>query len=96
MCFAQNPQSMANVSHVPSKRAAALLAVPPSTTIAPSSYPTIADTATNTNYNTDRPQSNQIMLLLDKKSLATNTSSALTQEDPTLQVQPVCNTITIT
>ena len=31
------------------------------------------------------------MLLLDKKSLATNTSSALTQEDPTLQVQPVCN-----
>ena len=32
--FAQNPQSMANVSHVPSKRAAALLAVPPSTTIA--------------------------------------------------------------
>ena len=39
MCFAQNPQSMANVSHVPSKRAAALLAVPPSTTIAPSSCP---------------------------------------------------------
>ena len=39
MCFAQNPQSMANVSHVPSKRAAALLAVPPSTTIAPSSLP---------------------------------------------------------
>ena len=41
MCFAQNPQSMANVSHVPSKRAAALLAVPPSTTIAPSSCPTM-------------------------------------------------------
>ena len=31
------------------------------------------------------------MLLLDKKSLATNTSSALTHEDLTLQVQPVCN-----
>ena len=109
MCFAQNPQSMANVSHVPSKRAAALLAVPPSTTIAPSSCPTmvgrscikiwmcesvIANTATNTNYNTDLSPIRSCCCCWIKKSLATNTSPALTQEDPTLQVQPVCNTIT--